>query len=135
MSTRLRPRRPEDVRIAWLAFALASAGALLAPFLAKGAWLLPRCGLKAVTGWPCPTCGSTRALGALARFDVADALRQNPLVAAGALFGLAAGFLAPLVVHGLKRVPVLPARAPRWLLVAALAAAAANWLYLVFAGI
>ena len=43
------------------------------------------CVFKALTGWPCMTCGTTRALGRLAHFDVAGALAMNPLVAAGAL--------------------------------------------------
>ena len=37
------------------------------------------CLFKALTGLPCPTCGSTRALGRLVHFDLAGALAMNPL--------------------------------------------------------
>ncbi len=40
---------------------------------------LPLCGLKRLTGIPCPFCGSTRCLQACAQFDFADAMRWNPL--------------------------------------------------------
>ncbi len=45
-----------------------------------GHWPLPRCAFHAVTGLPCFTCGSTRALAALGRFDFTGALALNPLV-------------------------------------------------------
>lgn len=50
---------------------------------------LPKCGLKAATGVPCPTCGGTRALRALALFDVSGALKWNPIVTVAALASLA----------------------------------------------
>lgn len=40
---------------------------------------LPLCGLKRLTGVPCPFCGSTRCFQACSSFDFADALRWNPL--------------------------------------------------------
>jgi hypothetical protein len=45
--------------------------------------LAPRCPLRTLTGWECPGCGSTRALSALARGDLAAAWRFNPLAVAG----------------------------------------------------
>ena len=41
---------------------------------------LPFCGLKRLTGVPCPFCGGTRCLQACSSFDFGDALRWNPLV-------------------------------------------------------
>lgn len=38
------------------------------------------CLFKLLTGLPCPICGSMRALAALAKRDVATALRSNPFV-------------------------------------------------------
>ncbi|MCX7044544.1 MAG: DUF2752 domain-containing protein [Candidatus Sumerlaeota bacterium] len=40
-----------------------------------------QCQFHAITGYPCLTCGSTRALLALARLDVFSAFRYNPLCA------------------------------------------------------
>jgi hypothetical protein len=70
-------------------------------------------------GIPCLTCGSTRALLALARFDVGAAFSWNPLAAAG----------AALAGRGVETPRPTPA------LRAALAlAVAANWVFLVAAG-
>lgn len=41
---------------------------------------LPLCPLANLTGWPCPSCGLTRAALALLRGDVARALALHPLV-------------------------------------------------------
>jgi hypothetical protein len=43
------------------------------------------CRFRSLTGIPCPTCGGTRALLALAGLDVARAFVLNPLVTAGVL--------------------------------------------------
>jgi hypothetical protein len=45
--------------------------------------LLPPCGLRTLTGIPCPFCGSTRALIAWSHLDAAAAIRWSPLVAVG----------------------------------------------------
>ncbi|PYQ15275.1 MAG: DUF2752 domain-containing protein, partial [Acidobacteria bacterium] len=37
------------------------------------------CYLKALSGLPCPTCGSTRAAGCLAHGDLLGAFGMNPL--------------------------------------------------------
>ena len=42
-------------------------------------WGLP-CLFKSLTSYACPGCGSTRALRALAHFDVVSALALNPLL-------------------------------------------------------
>jgi Protein of unknown function (DUF2752). len=56
--------------------------------------LLPPCPFKAVTGLPCPACGSGRASAALAAFDIPSAFTSNPLFTLGALVFLAGGLLA-----------------------------------------
>lgn len=68
--------------------------------LLVSAWLESRTGLEAqtcllkrVTGHPCPTCGSTRAILALGQGRWAEALAWNPLV----LLGL--GALLVMGVH------------------------------------
>jgi hypothetical protein len=41
--------------------------------------VLPLCPLANLTGWPCPSCGLTRAVLALVQGDVAGALALHPL--------------------------------------------------------
>ena len=93
------------------------------------------CFFKLVTGLPCATCGSTRALGRLFHGDVAGAFGMNPLAAAGML-GLLPWAAADLALMTRRKAPGLelgPAAA-RVVRVAAVAAVFANWAYLVAAG-
>jgi hypothetical protein len=93
------------------------------------------CVFKALTGWPCPTCGATRALGLLFRGDLPGAFRMSPLatlVAAALLvWGLADLALMPrgrAFAVELSPSLAVPARA------AALLALLGNWAYLIAAG-
>ena len=60
------------------------AASLLAARAVRGEIWYPGCGFRWVTGLPCPGCGGTHALAALASGDIAGALAANPLVAGGA---------------------------------------------------
>jgi hypothetical protein len=93
------------------------------------------CYMKAITGIPCPSCGSTRALACLARLDPAGAFAMNPLAAGGAmLIALWAAADLLLLPRGRAlRVELLPP-GPRALRLAAPLLLAANWAYLVAAG-
>lgn len=93
------------------------------------------CVFKAVTGCPCLTCGTTRALGRLAAADLAGALSMNPLAATVGLT-LLPWALADLVL--LPRGQALEltlsprvGRAARWVVLAALLA---NWAFLIATG-
>jgi hypothetical protein len=90
------------------------------------------CVFKGLTGLPCPTCGSTRALGRLAVFDLAGAVAMNPL--ATLAFGLVAVWaLVDLVLLPRRRALSLEVE-PRlaWRLrIAVLALFLANWVYLL----
>jgi uncharacterized protein DUF2752 len=93
------------------------------------------CVFKALTGWPCPTCGATRALGLLFRGDVPGAFRMSPLATLGAagllLWGLADLALLPRGrAFALELSPRLgpPARA------AAVLILLGNWAYLIATG-
>jgi hypothetical protein len=93
------------------------------------------CVFKVVTGVPCLTCGTTRALALLGRLDVAGALAMNPLVAAGVLVlaPWAAADLALMPGHRALALELSPpgARVAR---IAIVAAVVLNWMWLVAAG-
>ena len=93
------------------------------------------CVFKAVTGVPCLTCGTTRALARLARLDVVGALAMNPLVTAGVLLLVpwAAADLALLPGRRALVLELSPAAA-RVARIAVVAAALLNWAWLVAAG-
>ena len=119
---------------AWLAAATV-AGVLAVGILHLDHLPFTVCTLKLVTGHPCPTCGTTRALGLLFAGDPRGAFRMNPLATAGVavvfLWGLADLLLLPwgrVLSVSLSKVP---ARMARW---AFLALVLANWVYLVAAG-
>jgi hypothetical protein len=93
---------------------------------------MPACPFRELLGIPCLTCGSTRALVALARIDLGAAFGWNPLVAGVGILFTAGGVVAlgAAVAGGEVRAP-----RPTPLFRAALAAAlAANWVFLVLAG-
>jgi hypothetical protein len=86
------------VRLKRAALASAALGVVAALLWAKA---LP-CTFARVLHVPCPGCGSTRAVLALARGDLAGVLRYNPLgpavAALLAVFGVQA--LASMLTHG-----------------------------------
>jgi hypothetical protein len=49
--------------------------------------LIPSCTFRMLTGIPCPTCGATRSVVALARGNVAASFMMNPLTALCLLAG------------------------------------------------
>jgi uncharacterized protein DUF2752 len=120
-------------------------GAILAALAAMAgaavAWLhldrLPFtfCYFKALTGWACLTCGTTRALGRLCALDLAGALAMNPLATAGlvALIPWALADLA-LLARGRALVVELGPGAARGARVAFVLAVLGNWVYLLSMG-
>lgn len=106
--------------------------AAAAPWASAFAQGMPACPFRELLGVPCLTCGSTRALAALARIDLGAAFGWNPLVAGAGILFIAGGVVAlgAALLGGEVRAP-----RPTPLLRAALAAAlAANWAFLVAAG-
>jgi len=93
------------------------------------------CVFKGLTGLPCPTCGSTRAVARLFGFDLAGALAMNPFTTVVAVV-IAAWALVDLLLiprGRALRVGVSPTLA-RLLRIAAFVAFLANWIYLLLAG-
>jgi len=94
------------------------------------------CYFKALTGYACFTCGTTRALGHLARFDLPAAFAVQPLVTAGTLGLLLWGVIDGALVLAGKRTTVrLEGRSLRLITVFAAALATLNWFYLLAAGV
>ena len=111
---------------------LAVVAAPLAPALAR---LLPACAFHALTGVPCPACGSTRAGLALLAGDPLAAFALNPLFTLGLLAVGAFAVVAPVWLAAGGAVPRFAAAPvggmPRALRLAAFAALGAQWAWLV----
>ncbi|MBI5507166.1 MAG: DUF2752 domain-containing protein [Deltaproteobacteria bacterium] len=131
----LEPRELDHEKL-WAGVSLLAAGLALA--IPEGWRLGLGCPFKAVTGLPCLSCGSGRALQALLHFDPKTALGCNPLfVAALTLWGAFALYAGVVVVLRAPRLRFVgdwqPLRAR--VLAGVLLAAAANWVYLLARGI
>ncbi|MGH7726578.1 MAG: DUF2752 domain-containing protein, partial [Candidatus Eiseniibacteriota bacterium] len=92
----------------------------------------PACPFHVWTGWPCPTCGSTRAALALLSGDPWTAFSINPLATLALVGGSAVVLFAPAWVLAGGPVPVAPdPRAARWLRGAIVFGVGLNWIYLI----
>ena len=108
-----------------------------------GAWFYPAylvpagCPFKALAGFPCPTCGTTRAFARLREFDVLGALAMNPLIAGLALFAAVFCAYAWTAVLGRTRrirIGVTHRREPMAIRIAVIILFFANWFYLIAVG-
>lgn len=130
-----RPPDREDRQVAWLWAVCAGLALALSPLWSAAAALLPACPWHAMTGWPCPGCGTTRALTHLLHADPWGAVRFNPLATlAGSMF-LTGGLAAPVWLACGGRAPSLPSRLRP--VGAALVAGGflANWAWLCASGV
>jgi hypothetical protein len=81
-------------RVPWLAFSLlGTALALFAGARILGAWHLglPPCPMKTITGIPCPACGLTRCVMALAQGRWTEAFHWHPVT-------VILGLLSPVAI-------------------------------------
>ncbi len=128
-----QPVAGRQLGLLWGGLALALVA--LSPLAPHFAGLAPACLLKSWTGLPCPSCGTTRAALALARFDVLEAFIHFPLQSAAWTAFLTAGLVAGWLALRGRPLPALPRRLPRWLPWAALLVLAANWAYSIATGV
>ena len=128
-----RPVGPVDRQLAVLWAVVALAIVLLVPLSDLRVDDLPACPFRVATGVACPSCGTGRALEALADGEVVGALSWNPLVVAGSLAFVIGGLLAPIWNRRVGRLPdlrgVIPVR------VGLVAALVGNWVYLWLRGV
>jgi hypothetical protein len=96
--------------------------------------ITPSCLFKDLTGFACPTCGSTRSVMHLAHGEVLAALALNPLIAmifvAAALYCI---YCIVTVVFGLPRLVIIPTEQERTLFRSmAVSLIVAQWAYLFY---
>lgn len=94
------------------------------------------CYFKALTGYACLTCGTTRALGHLARFDLRSAFAIQPLVTVGTLSLMIWGALDALLFLASRRTMVrMDTGASRVIVTVVVILTALNWMYLLATGV
>src|SRR3954447_20672628 len=124
---RLRTGEPDYELIFLLVTSAAAMGAIV--WLRLGLpW--PECNFRALFGIPCLTCGSTRALLALAQGNFALAWHLNPL-ATVAMCGIALYDVYALAVLATRAMRLRVALPRNVVLPALVAAALLNWFHLL----
>lgn len=111
-------------------------GLILATIALRPLWIvlapyLRPCGLREVTGIPCPTCGTTRSGLALLEGRLADALLYNPLFTIAAVAFVIGGLVAPLWAWRRGIAPSFPSPLPRWSRLVVVVAIVANWAWVI----
>ena len=91
------------------------------------------CPLRSLTGLPCPTCGATRAVLALACGDWQTAWFHHPLLTGLAIASAFYVCVAAATLLSIRRLPVLRASRATWMVLAIGLAVlvVVNWLYLI----
>ena len=90
------------------------------------------CMLRRVTGYPCPTCGSTRMVLAVLDLRITDAFLHNPLMFLLCIVGIA---LLTIRFATARRIVWITSAASRRVFIAVmLLAFLANWAYLLTVG-
>ena len=72
--------RKQIVMIWIIAFVLLGWGSLLYCFFLSHPEYFPRCPVKYITGFNCPSCGNQRAICALIHGNISEALIMNPFM-------------------------------------------------------
>ena len=129
----MRWRRPnrEERQLAWLWGVVTVCSLLLRPFWLALAPFVPACPFRAITGLPCPTCGTTHAALALLDGRIGDAFVANPLAAIAGIGFVAGGLVAPAWAALTWPVPEVPTPLPTWARGTIVAVLLAGWAYLI----
>lgn len=127
---RATPRMPAPI------FAVMAAATLLAARFLPVERLAPACLLRTATGWPCLTCGSTRAFVRFVSGDFTGAFAMSPLGTALAALSVLLVIYVALRFTLVRRRPQIAftsgeSRGVRWSIVGAVAV---HWVYLVWVG-
>lgn len=96
----LQRRAIPRLALAVIAPVVATGAALLYLFDPTTAHFFPPCPLRAITGFQCPGCGTTRALHALLHGQFAAAFAFNPM-----LFVMSAAIAPALITFARGRTP------------------------------
>jgi hypothetical protein len=90
------------------------------------------CWFRTITGFPCPTCGSTRAVVRLLHLDFGGALAYNPLVTAALLAAPLVGLLYLVRRAAGRRSPFAAlSRRSGWVALVLVVLLLANWAYVL----
>jgi hypothetical protein len=125
-------RQPGDIEFGIIYGAIALFALFAARFLPVLS-LAPACAFKALTGLPCPTCGSTRSVVHLADGDLLSAFSMNPLTVSVILFVVLAFVYGTVtLVFGLPRISFnLAEHEKKRLRIFCVLAVLADWAYLL----
>lgn len=125
----LVPRRPHHLLYVLLTLLTIGSVILLCHLLG-----IQLCPLNRFTGFPCMTCGSTRAVMALLKLDFRTAFLLQPLVTVALLVALPLAALFSYTAFVQKRLPMVELSKREKLVLITMAGIAAllNWSYLVY---
>ncbi len=130
----LRKRNPGEIEFG-IIYGSIVVLALLAGYFLPLLSLAPTCVFKALTGIPCPTCGSTRSLVLLSHGHIVPALFMNPLIGACGLAGILLFFIDLITLFlGLPKISIfVPQSGKDRMRFYMLFLIVANWSYLILA--
>ena len=92
------------------------------------------CVFKVITGYPCPTCGSTRIVSSLIELDILSAFRWNPLLFLGGITFITWVFYGFYMFFSGKKIQVtLTKKEGLFLRLGFITLFILNWIYLAAA--